>query len=58
MKISLTSGAVYDIPDMCACCAMSTGGEHESRCPLYRPIIIEKYMPKINVTVKYNENLP
>ena len=35
LKISTTDGAEYELPDMCACCNMSTGGEHERHCPLF-----------------------
>lgn len=38
MKYSLTSGEVYDIPDMCEHCTMDTGGSHENYCPLSRPL--------------------
>ena len=34
MRYSLTDGSVIDIPEMCSCCNMTTGGQHESHCPL------------------------
>jgi len=35
MRISLTSGEDYELPDVCAHCRMNTAG-HESGCPLHK----------------------
>jgi len=46
MRITLTGGETYDIPDMCTCCRMSTAGEHELSCPLYQPLMRRETYPE------------
>ena len=33
MRITTTDGQDYEMPDMCSCCLITTGGEHEANCP-------------------------
>ena len=33
MRTITTDGIVYEQPDMCAYCRITTGGEHEKGCP-------------------------
>ena len=34
MRLTSTDGTESDVPDMCDCCHLSTGGEHELNCPV------------------------
>ena len=35
MRFSTTDGRVWDVPDMCTHCQMTSGGQHESHCPMW-----------------------
>lgn len=37
MRITTTDGKVYDRPDMCGYCEMTTGGQHQWNCPAFPP---------------------
>ena len=34
MRFTTTDGKVYDVPDTCPCCSLSTGGGHQAGCPM------------------------
>ncbi len=34
MRFTCTDGSTRELPDMCACCQMDTGGNHQVGCPL------------------------
>lgn len=55
MHFSFTDGRELDIPDMCACCHISTGGRHESHCPLFQQQMREGYREMAEMNIKMAE---
>ena len=42
MKITTADGQVYERPDMCGYCTITTGGFHQWNCPAF-PQILKLY---------------
>ena len=56
MYFSFSDGREIFKADMCGCCQLNTGGEHEKDCPFYNPIIENGEMySRINI---HYEDLP
>ena len=54
------AGRIYDYPDMCGYCEMTTGRQHQCKCPLFQPIgkfgiIFPEYLPDFGHKEGINE---
>ena len=41
MRQTFTDGSVRYVPDVCPCCTLNTGGQHEAKCPMRNVEIIQ-----------------
>ena len=55
MHFSTADGREWDVADMCAYCNMSTGGQHESHCPILKQQMREGYQEMSEINLKFAE---
>ncbi len=54
MYFSFTDGRSVDVPDMCSCCFLGTGGEHELICHVANQLIKEvRYVTFFNWSYRW-----
>jgi len=59
MRFSSTDGEIRDVPDMCEYCNMTTEGQHEPHCPIFKSLIAEGYRVNAKMNLKLaEEGLP